>query len=206
MNTTKTVFIFRHGETDWNKAGRMQGHTDIDLNETGRQQALALQDYFKKNPVDVFLASDLKRAQETAKIARGDLKVPLEIDPLHRETLLGDAEGLTREEIEQKIAPDAWERWVAHEPVDWHFKFPNGESKHEHMNRVHTALLAYLKKTPYTRIAMCSHGGSMRRLIHAVRQDYSDPAMIVNCALYEFKFEPSRGLWLDAIEPVKTVC
>jgi broad specificity phosphatase PhoE len=201
---TKKIYIFRHGETDWNKAGLMQGHTDIPLNESGRKQALALQKFFAQNPVEVFLSSDLSRARETAEIARGSLKVPHEIDPRQRETNLGMAEGLTREEIASKIAPDAFERWVSHEPIEWEFRFPNAESKTEHQRRVHESLLDYLKHTSYSRIAFCSHGGSMRRLIYAVRPNHTDPVMIQNCMLYEFNYEPTRGLWLDQIEPIKT--
>lgn len=200
----KQIFIFRHGETDWNKAGRMQGHVDIPLNETGRTQALALQRYFASHPVEAFLSSDLKRARETAEIARGDLKVPHEIDPRQRETNLGDAEGLTHTEIALKIAPDAWLNWASSEPHHTHFSFPNGESKHEHMLRVHGALLDYCSKTPYSTIGMCSHGGSMRRLITAILPDRREPIMIPNCTLYEFNYTPEKGLWLKDIEPIAT--
>ncbi|RYZ66827.1 MAG: histidine phosphatase family protein, partial [Proteobacteria bacterium] len=123
---TKKIWIFRHGETDWNKEGRMQGHIDIDLNETGRAQALALQKYFAKNPVEVFLSSDLKRAKETAEIARGSLQVPHEIDLRQRETNLGQAEGLTKADIAAKIAPDAFDTWTSHDPTHWDYRFPNG--------------------------------------------------------------------------------
>ena len=71
----------------------MQGHADIPLNETGRQQALVLRDYFAKHPVEVILCSDLGRAKETAEIARGSLRIPIVYDHRQRETLLGVAEG-----------------------------------------------------------------------------------------------------------------
>ncbi len=205
-DASKKIYIFRHGETDWNKAGRMQGHADIPLNQTGRDQALELQKYFAQAPVDVFLSSDLKRAKETADIARGNLKVPHVIDPRQRETNLGQAEGLTREEIEQNIGKDALENWTSSDPILWDYRFPNGESKHEHMVRVRDSLIDFLSKTPHQRIGFCSHGGSMRRLIHGLRPDLKDAVVVHNCMLYEFCYEPSKGLWIDKVEPVSMTC
>lgn len=201
----KEIFVFRHGETDWNKAGLMQGHTDIPLNETGRRQALVLQEYFAKHPIDVILCSDLGRARETAEIARGRLNIPIIVDPRQRETKLGDAEGLTREQVASRMHPDIWHQWHTF-PENWDHRFPNGESKREHLQRVQSALLDFLSKTPYTKIGLSSHGGSMRRLLHALKPDISEPVSVGNCSLYKLNYNPSRGqgkeLWVEDANPL----
>ena len=197
----KEIYVFRHGETDWNKVGRMQGHTDIPLNETGRAQALILQRYFAEHPIEVILSSDLMRARETAKIARGTLDIPIVFDVRQRETKLGDAEGLTREEVQEKLHPDIWQKWH-YFPEHWEHRFPNGESKREHLERVRGALLDFLSKTPYTKIGMSSHGGSMRRLLHALRPDIAEPISVGNCSLFKLDYSSERGLWVEDVNPL----
>lgn len=199
----KEIYVFRHGETDWNKAGRMQGHADIPLNETGRQQAVVLREYFAKHPVEVFLCSDLGRAMETAEIARGALDVPIVHDARQRETHLGSVEGRTREEIASSHG-DAFEKWVSF-PDDWSFGFPGGETKQQHLDRVKGALIDFLSKTPYAKIGLSSHGGSMRRLLHSLRPDVLEPINVGNCFLYKLDYTHERGLWVDDLNPLSHV-
>ena len=72
---TLRIYLARHGQTDWNVEGRMQGGTDIPLNATGRQQAAALKDHLKDVRFDAVYSSTLSRSRETAEIVRG--QVPL---------------------------------------------------------------------------------------------------------------------------------
>ncbi|PKO74771.1 MAG: histidine phosphatase family protein, partial [Betaproteobacteria bacterium HGW-Betaproteobacteria-15] len=65
MKVTRILAV-RHGETAWNRDTRIQGHTDIDLNEHGRWQAAQLAQALAEEPIDAFYASDLSRALETA--------------------------------------------------------------------------------------------------------------------------------------------
>lgn len=197
----KEIYVFRHGETDWNKAGRMQGHADIPLNETGKQQAHVLRDYFAKHPIEVILCSDLIRARQTAEIARGTLPIQIVIDHRQRETKLGDAEGLTREEIAQQMHPDIWHNWHTF-PENWDHRFPNGESKREHLDRVTDSLVEFLQKTPFKRIGLSSHGGAMRRLLHHLRPDVTEPVVVGNCYLYKLDYSPTRGLWVEDVNPL----
>ena len=68
----KTLFLFRHGETDWNVQERFQGHLDVPLNDKGRAQAAGIIPYLRENKIEAILSSDLSRALETAQIvARG---------------------------------------------------------------------------------------------------------------------------------------
>ena len=72
-----TVYMVRHGETDWNRAHRMQGWSDIPLNERGREQAAFAARALASVPLDVIYTSPLKRAEKTAEIIRGERKIPL---------------------------------------------------------------------------------------------------------------------------------
>src|SRR5207253_449000 len=102
----KTLYLIRHGLTDWNAQRKMQGHSNIPLNETGRSQAQALQAFFQKNPVEKVFSSDLARAFETAQIATGAKDI-LKMEGL-REVRLGDIEGHSEPEIVAKYGDAAW--------------------------------------------------------------------------------------------------
>lgn len=71
------IALIRHGQTDWNLAARMQGRTDIPLNDTGREQALVAASVLENEPWDIVVSSPLGRARETAEIIGRALRVPL---------------------------------------------------------------------------------------------------------------------------------
>ncbi len=198
----RTLFIFRHGETDWNKEGRFQGRFDIPLNETGRKQAERLREFFSLNPVEVFLSSDLARARETAEIAKGELDVPVVLESRLRETNLGDAEGLTQEEVAVKFGPELLQGWRSIGLENQNFRFPNGESKAEHLERILAGLEQFLGSTEYSRIAVASHGGVMRRLLHHLLPGLSTPVMVGNCVIYRVDFYEDGSRWVVHPEPL----
>ncbi len=83
----------RHGETDWNKNGKVQGHTDIELNEVGKQQARDVAEKLKHENFDLIICSPLKRAKETADIINKTLKLELIVEDDLRERNFGGREG-----------------------------------------------------------------------------------------------------------------
>src|SRR5512145_1907871 len=101
-----TICIIRHGETDWNSSGRLQGCEDIELNELGRLQAARLAAYLSKQKWDVIISSPLKRAYETARIIASHLSLP-EIEQMEglRERDYGAASGLLPDERHNRF-PD----------------------------------------------------------------------------------------------------
>jgi len=136
--------LVRHGETDWNAAGRLQGHTDRPLSDYGRDQARRLADELAGEAFDAVYASDLARARETAEIVGERLQLPVVLDADLREKDWGTWEGLTPPER------------MGVELV--------GESTEQHRRRMLRALGRIAAKHPYGRVLVVTHGGSMRRV------------------------------------------
>ena len=89
-----TLLIVRHGETEWNAEGRIQGHTDIGLSTRGAEQARSLAERLAGLQIDAAYSSDLKRTSETAKLALGGRDIALQETPMLREYHKGAFEGL----------------------------------------------------------------------------------------------------------------
>ena len=90
------LYIVRHGETDWNKAGKVQGRTDIPLNERGRYLAEATAEGMKDVRIDFCYTSPLIRAKETAQIILGEREIPLVEEKRIEEICFGKCEGAKR--------------------------------------------------------------------------------------------------------------
>jgi len=92
------ICIVRHGETDWNAQGKLQGKTDISLNQNGIVQANECKNTLSSNDWDLIITSPLKRAKETAEIINTEMKAPLIEMEDFIERSFGDAEGMTESE------------------------------------------------------------------------------------------------------------
>ena len=123
MNATRIIAI-RHGETDWNLAARLQGHTDIALNATGLQQARQMAAALADTALSHIYSSDLLRAWETAQALASANGAALTRDARLRERSFGEYEGQRFIDIEAQD-PDSALRWRKREPA---FTPPGGES------------------------------------------------------------------------------
>jgi broad specificity phosphatase PhoE len=140
-----TLLLVRHGETDWNADGRLQGHTDRPLTEYGRRQARQLAEKLESEKLDAIYSSDLARARETAEIVGDRLGLPVELDANLREKDWGNWEGLTA---------------VERDRVEF-----VGESTEAHQERMLRALRRIAERHPAEgRVLVVTHGGSMRRV------------------------------------------
>ena len=161
------VYYVRHGETDWNVTGRLQGRRDVPLNARGRAQAMhcgdILRELFVRDGRSVaeldFVSSPLGRARTTMELARAPLGLPAEgyrIEPQLAEISFGEWEGFT---IAQLHSRDP-QRIAAREQDKWHFVPPGGES--------YEAVSARMRKW-YEGLARdtvaVAHGGTARGLI-----------------------------------------
>ncbi|GMA55868.1 hypothetical protein GCM10025858_03710 [Alicyclobacillus sacchari] len=103
------IWLVRHGETDWNAQGRVQGWTDVPLNAEGRRQASLLAQCLKSISFEHIYASDLSRALDTARIVADAVGAPVTPLACLREHRFGQAEGLLRQESDRRFpngAPD----------------------------------------------------------------------------------------------------
>jgi probable phosphoglycerate mutase len=163
-----TLFFVRHGETEWNRIGRWQGHADIPLSEEGRQQAAILAERFvaEQEQFDHIYASDLGRALETAQIIAGALGMP--VHPLIelREMHLGGWSGLTSAEIRAQYADD----WDAFERgVDFR-RGEHGESLADIRARIAAVIERLVAEHPGQRLLVVTHGGTIRAAMHYIQQ------------------------------------
>ncbi|MDX6491616.1 MAG: hypothetical protein QOD43_1861 [Gaiellaceae bacterium] len=151
-----TILLARHGETDWNRENRFQGHADPPLNEAGRAQAAELAAALVAEPLAAVYSSPLLRAFETAQILAAPHGLePVPVDDL-REVHVGSWQGLTRAEIEHRL-PEQFARWLNYEQ-GWE----DGESYEEMSRRVITALLELAAAHEGKQILAVSHGGPVR--------------------------------------------
>ncbi len=106
----KDFYIFRHGQSTYNVAGRTQGQTnDSVLTEQGKEQAVLVGEKLKNKEIDIIVTSPLKRAMQTAELANQALNVPVETDEHFIEVNVGVVEGLHYTEIRDKF-PDIFEK------------------------------------------------------------------------------------------------
>src|SRR5687768_17379924 len=117
------VVLIRHGETEWNRDQRIQGHLDVPLSERGLRQAERLAAWLAEEAPAAVLSSDLRRARVTAEVLAAG-RVPVVLEPRIREGRFGSFEGLTTAEIREAF-PEEFRAWredaVRHRP-------PGGET------------------------------------------------------------------------------
>ena len=193
--TTRICFI-RHGETDWNVERRIQGHTDIPLNKTGRAQALAMAFNAAHHHFHAIYSSDLLRATETAQVLAQREDQAVKPYPQLRERHYGVFQGITAAEGAERY-PQAYAHYVAR---DLDYDFENGESLRGLADRVGEGVDWLLQHHSGQTLAVVSHSGVLDviyrratgRPLHTPR-DF----VIPNCALNWFHFD-GRGWHLDA--------
>jgi broad specificity phosphatase PhoE len=179
-----TLVLVRHGETDWNRERRYQGHADQPLNDAGRSQALELASRLREEPVTALYTSPLRRASETAQIlADGFDLVARTLDAL-LEIDVGAWEGLTVEEVRERY-PDRVDE-------DWRSGWEDGETYDELERRVVPALIELGPRHEGGHVLAVTHAGPLRAAIAAsMGLSYDDARPLIgpleNCAVFRFE-------------------
>jgi broad specificity phosphatase PhoE len=151
-----TILLARHGETDWNREGRFQGHADPPLNRTGRAQAVDLSVALMAEQLAAVYSSPLRRALETAEVLAASHGLePVPVDDL-REVDVGSWSGLTRAEVEERF-PAQFARWL-----DYGQGWEDGETYEEMGRRAVDALLQLAATHDGERVLAVTHGGPIR--------------------------------------------
>ena len=151
-----TIGLVRHGETDWNRDSRFQGHADPALNDTGRAQARALAAELATEGFTAAYTSPLRRAAETAAILAGALRVAVVAEASLMEVDVGSWSGLTRAEVEARF-PDGFARWL-----EYGHGWDDGETYEELGHRVVSGLVDIARRHPGERVLAVTHGGPIR--------------------------------------------
>jgi len=193
---TTRICIIRHGETDWNVQKRIQGHTDIPLNETGRAQALAMAFNAAHHRFNAIYSSDLLRATETAQVLAQREDHEVKCLPQLRERHFGLFQGITAEQGAERY-PEAFAHYVAR---DLDYDFETGESLRRFAERVADGIDWLVRHHSGQTIAAVSHSGVLdvvyRRATGRPLQTPRD-FVIPNCALNWFHFD-GQGWHLEA--------
>jgi broad specificity phosphatase PhoE len=190
--TLHRLVLWRHGETDYNASGRMQGHLDSQLTEVGWNQARFAVPALARFSPDLVVASDLRRAADTATVFVEATGVAMRIDKRLRETHLGTWQGLTGAEVDEGW-PGARSEWQN----DPHFAPPGGESRIEVANRA-GEVVSDLDEGEDGTVVLCAHGGLITalagHLLGLPERTWPQLGGIGNCHWTVLARRPNTGL------------
>jgi glucosyl-3-phosphoglycerate phosphatase len=157
-STRRTLVLLRHGQTSWNLELRAQGHSDVELDDTGHTQAAAVAPYLAGLAPALLWSSDLARARQTAEYITKEVPVELRLDPRLREFDLGDRTGLTRSEFAEAYPEEYREFRAGHYDVG-----PGAESRAEVVARVTACVGEALAALPPGECGiLVGHGGALK--------------------------------------------
>ncbi len=169
----KIAFV-RHGETDFNKHGKVTGQTDVSLNEEGIRQAEEMTTEVEA-VFDVIFSSSAKRALETSAIINKKLRVPIVANALILERAFGSLQGKTWDEIGSEVRK-------ADKEQRYDYRSFGGESAEDVRKRL-MDFVAEVKQSGYARPLVVCHGGIIRMLHHLHQKEFGH---IENASVHEF--------------------
>ncbi len=189
------ITLLRHGESEGNSSGVLQGQSEYPLSPVGVEQAQRLAHYWKSQKVnfDLIISSPLMRASQTAEIIANALKIPMEFDPAWNERNFGHLQGTDLHELDQK-----------HPPVDFFHPYEpiggNGESQLELYARACLALQKIIRQ-PAGSYLVVSHGGILNKALYVImgitpQGHYNSPIFhFGNTGYAQFRYNSSTRQW-----------
>jgi glucosyl-3-phosphoglycerate phosphatase len=187
------LIIWRHGQTEWNAAERVQGHADVGLDDIGRAQAAASARRIAAEHPDAVVSSDLRRATDTAAALAAVTGLTVRRDPRLREQYFGDWQGLTNAEVRDAY-PDVWARWRRGEPADAAGIEDIDTLRERALDAVTDA--AKLGST----VVVVTHGGTAKQAMGSMLgwpPEVSGRVMgLMNCHWAEIQWHSHRGGWV----------
>ncbi|MFV2102654.1 histidine phosphatase family protein [Micromonospora sp. LOL_024] len=199
------LIIWRHGNTDWNAASRVQGQTDVPLNDLGREQARTAAPLLAALRPDALVASDLSRAAATAAALAALTGLPVRSDTRLRERHFGSWQGLLLTEVAERF-PTEYARWRAGDPDPG----ADVEPLDDLGRRIGSALQETADEVSGGTVVIATHGGAARQgcgqLLgweHAVLRTVGS---LRNCHWTELRHDVTRGWHLRAhnVGPMNT--
>ncbi|MEU8607845.1 histidine phosphatase family protein [Actinoplanes sp. NPDC048791] len=194
---TTRVIVWRHGNTDWNAGNRVQGQTDVPLNELGRQQAVDAAELLVRLPPAAIVASDLSRAADTAAALAALTGLSVSYDERLRERSFGQWQGLTMTEV-ARTRPEEHARWRDGADV-----IGDGvETLDDLGKRVADALQAAADRAPDSIVVVATHGAAARsgigHLLGWPREQLRTLRALQNCHWAELTHDDERGWQLGS--------
>ena len=186
------LIVWRHGNTDWNASGRVQGHTDVPLNALGEQQAVDAAELLIKLRPDVIVSSDLRRAADTAAALAALTGHTVHYDKQLRERYFGSWQGLTMAEVALRH-PEQHARWSRGEEVGG-----DVETLHDLGVRVSDALVGAAAMGPAGgTVVVTTHGAAARQgvgqLLGWAPEQLRTLRALQNCHWVELTHDTRRG-------------
>lgn len=191
------LIVWRHGNTDWNAEGRVQGQSDVPLNDLGRQQAVTAAELLVRLQPDVIVSSDLSRAADTAAALAALTGLSVRTDPRLRERQFGSWQGLLMSQVAVQ-RPEEYARWVAGADT-----IADGiEPLHDMGVRMAAAFTDAVALQPSGTVVVATHGAAARQgVLHllgwSTGQIRSFRAL-QNCHWIELTHEADRGWQIAA--------
>ena len=180
--TTQRIHLIRHGQTDWNRAKRVQGHAESQLTELGREQAAAVGERFARNPVEQVWVSSSQRTRQTAEIIFGKQGQPMEYCDQLKEIYLGLWEGKYQTEIRESHAEQFEHFWNRPHL----FQLEDGAETFEQVQQRAMKRFHELCQTGAREIAIVSHGVWIKTVLCALEPRplslLWEPPLMHNCA------------------------
>lgn len=191
LSDSAEIYLVRHGQTDWNLEDRMQGHTDIALNDTGISQAIHLGETLKDVPFVKAFSSDLSRAYKTAELILTQREIPIVVSSHLRERSAGALEGKTNEQIDlntqsfflsdQALDKDAYMKTA------WH---PELETLHSIFERVSKFIFEIAQDlSSHHPILIVSHGAVVRSILDYFSFTPRSRWVITNCGFIKLSIK-----------------
>ncbi|MBM3207871.1 MAG: histidine phosphatase family protein [Chlamydiae bacterium] len=178
MDTKTKIILVRHGETDWNLEGKMQGRTDIPLNETGRNQARLLQKKLVDIDFTIAYSSTLHRAIETAQLAIQGRNIELKYSDKLVERDLGILEGTSWDAYAKELPYH-----LAHNTFIHYKHHPSMESFADVFTRVSKEIFKIAKEQPNETVLIASHGAVIKSFLLHLDESFPKDKTINNGAM-----------------------
>lgn len=186
------VIVVRHGQTEWNVRGRMQGHLDSPLTEIGIAQSQALAERLSKHRFTTLYSSDLGRACQTAQMVANKTGHSIIVDPRLRERKLGVFQSLTLAEIQKEHS----EEYNAYQRNNPDYAMPQGESVRQRSREAIACFEELAQKHAGEAVVVITHGGVLHSLLrHALLLPLEIPRRfrLFNASLNIFSH--AAGVW-----------
>lgn len=180
------LYLVRHGETEWNRQGKLQGQADIPLNAEGELQALRLREKLEEIQFKKAYCSDLSRAIKTAEIVLGSREIELIQTDLLREITFGSWSGKEATALREYLKSRAPNSPSTREEC-LHFKWDDVESYNEVYRRFQRFMEKHLFDDPSSTILISTHGGLIRSILYHLDFRAGFKWVVPNCSFLKLQ-------------------